>query len=171
MGDADAFEVIFDRHIGVAFALAYRICGTRTSAEDTCQEAFMAAWRSAGGYDPERSSVRSWLLSIVHNRAIDQVRRATRHRNHTVSDDRAAEQVAGRADTAGEAIARQDRAATAGMLEALPQDQRRVIELSFYAGYSHSEIAELLGLPLGTVKGRMRIGLDRLRLQLRGEPA
>lgn len=164
--DADAFEVVYDRHSSAAFALAFRICGSRAAADDVCQEAFLAAWRSASRFDPRAGSLRGWLLTIVHHRAIDHLRRVTRVRDRTVSDDTAAERVAAADDTEASAIAGQARADTAGLLERLPGEQRRVIELSFYSGYSHSEIAELLELPLGTVKTRMRIALEKLRHHL-----
>lgn len=164
--DADAFEVIYDRHSGAAFALAFRISGSRPAADDVCQEAFMAAWRSAGRFDARAGSVRGWLLTIVHNRAIDHLRRATRLRDRTIADDSAAERVAAPDDTEAAAIALHASAEAAGLLERLPDDQRRVVELSFFSGYSHSEIAGLLELPLGTVKTRMRMGLEKLRRHL-----
>ncbi len=169
--DADAFEVVFDRHIDAAFALAHRICGGRAAADDACQEAFMAAWRSAGRYDARVGSVRSWLLAITHNKAIDHLRRMTRHRDRQVSDDTAAERVPASSDTQGDALASAEREETVALLRELPDDQRKVIELSFYSGYSHNEIAELLDLPLGTVKGRMRAGLEKLRIHLQGASA
>ena len=110
--------------------------------------------------------MRGWLLTIVHHRAIDHLRRITRVRDRTVSDDTAAERVASSDDTEAAAIAGQARAEAAGLLEQLPDEQRRVVELSFYSGYSHSEIADLLELPLGTVKTRMRIALQKLRHHL-----
>ena len=164
--DAAAFEVIYDRHCGPAFALAFRICGSRPAADDVCQEAFLAAWRSAARFDPRVGSVRSWLLTIVHNRAIDQLRRVTRVRDRTISDDTAAERLAAPDDTEASAIAAQAVDEAAEMLERLPDEQRQVVELAFFSGYSHSEIAQLLDLPLGTVKTRMRRGLERLRHHL-----
>ena len=169
--DADAFELIYDRHSDAAFALAFRICGTRPAADDVCQEAFMAAWRSAGRYDARVGSVRGWLLTIVHNRAIDHLRRVTRQRDRTINDDTAAERVAGSDDTEASAISLQATTEAAGLLERLPEDQRRVVELSFFSGYSHSEIADMLELPLGTVKTRMRTGLEKLRIHLQGASA
>lgn len=169
--DADAFEVVFDRHIDAAFALAHRICGGRAAADDACQEAFMAAWRSAGRYDARVGSVRSWLLAITHNKAIDHLRRMTRHRDRQVSDDTAAERLPASNDTQADALAHAEHEDTVALLRELPDDQRKVIELSFYSGYSHNEIAELLDLPLGTVKGRMRAGLEKLRVHLQGASA
>lgn len=167
--DADAFEVVYDRHADAAFALAHRILGTRAAADDACQDAWMAAWRSASRYDPRGGSVRSWLLTIVHHRAIDHVRRRTRLRDRTVGDDAAAERVPGADDTEALALARGERDAAAGALRELSKDQRDVVGLAFYSGYSHSEIAGILDVPLGTVKGRMRAGLEQLRHHLEGD--
>ena len=166
--DADAYEVVYDRHADAAFALAHRILGSRAAADDACQDAWMAAWRSASRYDPRLGSVRSWLLTVVHHRSIDHVRRMTRLRDRTVADDAAAERVAGDDDTEALAIAAHERDEAAGLLLELSGDQRAVVELAFYSGYSHSEIADILELPLGTVKGRMRAGLEKLRHHLEG---
>ena len=166
--DADAYEVVYDRHADAAFALAHRILGSRAAADDACQDAWMAAWRSASRYDPRLGSVRSWLLTVVHHRAIDHVRRRTRLRDRTVADDAAAERVAGDDDTEALALAADERELAAGLLDELSGDQRAVVELAFYSGYSHSEIADILELPLGTVKGRMRAGLEKLRHHLEG---
>ena len=166
--DADAYEVVYDRHADAAFALAHRILGSRAAADDACQDAWMAAWRSASRYDPRLGSVRSWLLTVVHHRSIDHVRRMTRLRDRTIADDAAAERVAGDDDTEALAIAANERDEAAGLLLELSSDQRAVVELAFYSGYSHSEIADILELPLGTVKGRMRAGLEKLRHHLEG---
>lgn len=166
--DADAYEVVYDRHADAAFALAHRILGTHAAADDACQDAWMAAWRSAARYDARVGSVRSWLLTIVHHRAIDLVRRRTRLRDRTVADDAAADRVAGVDDTEALALARREHDETVALLEELSKDQRDVVELAFYSGYSHSEIAAVLDVPLGTVKGRMRTGLERLRHHLEG---
>ena len=166
--DADAYEVVYDRHADAAFALAHRILGSRAAADDACQDAWMAAWRSASRYDSRLGSVRSWLLTVVHHRSIDHVRRRTRLRDRTVADDAAAERVAGADDTEALALEASDREVAAGLLRELSGDQRAVVELAFYSGYSHSEIAKVLDLPLGTVKGRMRAGLEKLRHHLEG---
>jgi RNA polymerase sigma-70 factor (ECF subfamily) len=163
--DADAFEAIFDRHAGVAYSLAYRMCGTRELAEEVVQEAFIGLWRSPGSYQPARGSLRNWLLAAVRNRAIDAFRARARAAP-AVSDDGALATVAGRADTAAEAFAREDAATVRRALGALPAEQRRVIELAYFGGLSHSEIANELGVPAGTVKGRMRLGLTKLRTTL-----
>ena len=164
--DADAFEVFYERHADAAFALAHRISGSHAAADDICQEAFVNAWRSADRYDARLGSARSWLLTIVHHRAIDHIRRATRLRDRTVGDEGAAAGVRAADDTAGSALAGIERRETEQLLGALPEDQRQVVTLAFYSGYSHSEIAELTDTPLGTIKSRMRRALGTLREHL-----
>ena len=161
--DPDAFEVFYERHADAAFALAHRICGSDAAADDVCQEAFVDAWRSAERYDARLGSARSWLLTIVHHRAIDQIRRATRLRDRTVNDEEAAERVARPTTPARRRSRRLERAEAEGLLATLPEEQRHVVSLAFYSGYSHSEIAELLDTPLGTIKSRMRRALGALR--------
>jgi RNA polymerase sigma-70 factor (ECF subfamily) len=168
-GDTHAFEVVYDRHSDVAFALAQRISGSRPRAEEVVQEAFVAAWRSAGRFDRGRGSVRTWILGIVHNRAIDAVRRDTVHSKRRASDEGMEERFAARERTDVQAARREETHTVRAALQELPEDQRRVIELAYYGGYTHSEIAEALGAPIGTVKGRMRLGLGKLRGVLGGE--
>jgi len=165
-GEARAFEVIFDRHADVAFSLAYRMCGRRAMAEDVVQEAFVSLWRTGVRYDPTRGSVRSWVLRIVHNRAIDVFRRELARDSRTVDDGELAERLQDDARTDHEVLRRDDARQVRRALSGLPADQRQVIELAYFGGLSHSQIAELLGLPSGTVKGRMRLGLAKLRLEL-----
>jgi RNA polymerase sigma-70 factor (ECF subfamily) len=165
-GDVRAFEVIFDRHAGAAFSLAYRMCGRRAMAEDVVQEAFVSLWRSGARYDRGRGSVRSWVLGAVHNRAIDLFRREVVRTSRNVADEGLAERVEAAERTDTEAERRDDARAVRGALDELPPDQRKVIELAYFGGFSHSQIAEMLGLPAGTVKGRMRLGLAKLRMTL-----
>ena len=169
-GDTRAFEVVFDRHAGVAFSLAYRICGSRMRAEEVVQEAFLSLWRSGARYDRARGSVRSWVLSTVHNRAIDSVRRELVTTSRDVADDLLAEQLASPHETAAEAERRDDARRVRSALGELPSDQRRVIELAYFGGFTHTQIADILKLPAGTVKGRMRLGLTKLRLLLGDAP-
>jgi RNA polymerase sigma-70 factor, ECF subfamily len=169
-GDARAFEVIFDRHAAVAFSLAYRMCGRRPVAEEIVQEAFMSLWRSSARYDPTRGSVRSWVLRVVHNRAIDAFRRELPSASHDVSDDRMSEVLPARERTEEEVERRTEARLVRTALDELPRDQRQVIELAYFGGFSHAQIAAALGLPAGTVKGRMRLGLSKLRIAL-AEPA
>ena len=169
-GDAHAFELIFDRHADAAFSLAYRMCGRRVTAEDVVQEAFVSLWRSGARYDRTRGSVRSWILGVVHNRAIDLFRRDSVRTSKDVSDEGAVERMPAADNTEGEVRRREDASEVRGALQDLPDDQRQVIELAYFGGFTHSEIAEQLKLPAGTVKGRMRLGLTKLRLSL-GDPS
>jgi RNA polymerase sigma-70 factor (ECF subfamily) len=165
-GEVRAFEAIFDRHGGAAFSLAYRMCGRRALAEDVVQEAFLSLWRSSAAYDPSRGSVRSWVLRVVHNRAIDAFRRDASKESRDVRDESAAERLASPERIDVEVERRDDARQVRGALEELPADQRQVIELAYFGGFSHSEIAEMLALPPGTVKGRMRLGLTKMRTAL-----
>jgi RNA polymerase sigma-70 factor (ECF subfamily) len=169
-GDSRAFEVVFDRHADSAYSLAYRMCGRRTTAEDIVQEAFLSLWRSGARYDASRGSVRSWVLGVVHNRAIDTFRRDTVRTGKDVSDDAAVERLSAPESTEREVQRRADAAMIRGAMGDLPTEQRQVIELAYFGGFSHSQIAEILKLPAGTVKGRMRLALTKLRLTL-GEPS
>jgi len=169
-GDARAFEVIFDRHSGAAFSLAYRMCGRRALAEEIVQEAFVSLWRSNARYDRARGSVRSWVLRVVHNRAIDTFRREVSTAGNDVPGEWITEVLPARERTDEEAERRSDARLVRSALDALPPDQRQVIELAYFGGFSHTQIAEALGLPAGTVKGRMRLALSKLRIAL-GEPA
>src|SRR6186997_918323 len=163
----EAFEVLYDRHGGVAYSLAYRIVGDRTAAEEVTQEAFISVWRSGARFDAARGSVRSWLLSIVRNRAIDFLRsKAGKAPKLDFDDDSALEQRPARERTEEEALRRETAAELRGALGKLPGEQSKVIELAYFGGFSHSEIARILGLPMGTVKGRMRLGLEKIRGEL-----
>ena len=165
-GEVRAFDVIFDRHAGAGYSLAYRMCGRRALAEDVVQEAFLSLWRSGTGYDRARGSVRSWVLSAVHNRAIDALRRTGAKAGRDVSDEGIAEGLQAPEATDTEVVRRDEARRVRGALEELPPDQRQVIELAYFGGLTHSQIAEVLELPPGTVKGRMRLGLTKMRSAL-----
>ncbi len=169
-GDARAFEVVFDRHGDAAFSLAYRMCGRRSTAEDVVQDAFLSLWRSGARYDRRRGSVRSWVLGVVHNRAIDLFRRESVRAGRDVNAEGIVERMTAPADTAGEVQSSEDAAEVRAALEDLPEDQRQVIELAYFGGFTHTQIASMLQLPAGTVKGRMRLGLTKLRMAL-GDPS
>ena len=165
--DPEAFEVLYDRHGGVAYSLAYRIVGEKTAAEDVTQEAFISIWRSGARFDRARGSVRSWMLSIVRNRAIDTLRsRAGKAPKLTFDDEAALEQRPAEELTEEEAMQHETAQELRGAVTSLPHEQAKVIELAYFGGFSQSEIAEMLGLPLGTVKGRMRLGLEKIRGEL-----
>jgi RNA polymerase sigma-70 factor, ECF subfamily len=165
--DPEAFEVLYDRHGGVAYSLAYRIVGNRAAAEEVTQEAFISVWRSGARFDATRGSVRSWLLSVVRNRAIDFLRsKAGKAPKLDFDDDSALEQRPATERTDEEAMRRETANEVRGALGKLPGEQSKVIELAYFGGFSHSEIAEILSLPMGTVKGRMRLGLEKIRGEL-----
>ncbi len=165
--DPEAFAVLYDRHGGAAYSLAYRIVGEAAAAEDVTQEAFISLWRSGARYDRARGSVRSWMLSIVRNRAIDALRAGSGKAPKLNFDDEAVlEQRPAPERTEEEAIQRETAGELRGVLGGLPDEQAKVIELAYFGGFSQSEIARMLGVPLGTVKGRMRLGLEKVRGEL-----
>ncbi|HWG08257.1 MAG TPA: RNA polymerase sigma factor [Solirubrobacteraceae bacterium] len=166
--DADAFEVVLERHADAAFSLAYRICGRRSLAEDIAQEAFLSLWRSGERYDRARGSVRTWTLGIVHNRAVDALRRSGVHERRRVSDEGIEDTLEAAERTDVQAVENAVSDEIRGALWGLPSEQRRVIELAYFGGFTHTEIASMLGAPVGTVKGRMRLGLQKLRGELQG---
>ena len=165
-GDPRAFELIYDRHGGAAFSLAYRMVGNRVTAEDITQEAFLSIWRSRLRYDQTRGSVRTWVLGIVHNRAIDALRRSVVHDRRRETMEGIEERHEARERTDVEAARREEARSIRTALDTLPDEQRRTIELAYFGGFSHSQIADLLNEPIGTVKGRMRLGLEKMRRQL-----
>jgi RNA polymerase sigma-70 factor (ECF subfamily) len=158
-GDEAALGALYDRFGRVAYGVALRILRDRSLAEDAVQEAFLAIWRSADSYRRERATPSTWLLTLVHRRAVDLVRREDRRRADPLEESPEAV-----ADDVPEAAAvRADRIAVQAALRSLPADQRQALELAYYGGYTQSELAERLGVPLGTVKSRMFAGLNRLR--------
>jgi RNA polymerase sigma-70 factor (ECF subfamily) len=167
-GDAAAFECVYDRHATAAYSLAYRMTGRRQTAEEVVQEAFLSLWRSGARYDRARGSVRTWVLGIVHNRAIDALRRAMVHDRRRASDEGLEERFEAPERTEAEAARREEAREVRAALETLPAEQSRVIELAYFGGFSHSEIAAMLEQPIGTVKGRMRLGLQKMRALLSG---
>jgi RNA polymerase sigma factor (sigma-70 family) len=158
-GDDDALGSLYDRFGRVAYGLALRIGRDERLAEDAVQEAFLAVWRQAASFRPERANARAWVLTFVHRRAVDLVRREERRRTEPLEPE--AEPATG--STAEAAELRRRREAVQHALAQLPEEQRRPIELAYYGGLSQSELAERLGEPLGTIKSRMFTGLKRLR--------
>jgi RNA polymerase sigma-70 factor (ECF subfamily) len=161
--DLAALATLYDRYGRLAYALAYRILGEGEAAEDVVQDAFISAWRGAATYRPDRGNPRGWLLSIVHHRAVDVLRRKTTFRPAPLE---AAEHRPAEEDTAAMAEANLEQRSVREALQTLPEAQRRTIELAYFGGYTHVELAALMGVPLGTVKGRMRIGLQKMRRAL-----
>ncbi len=165
--DDRALAALYDRYGGLAFALAYRILGDRGAAEDVVQDAFLSVWRRAGSFQTGRGSVRTWLLSIVHHRAIDRLRgTAGRARQDAPLDE--VDRVVSAEDPWREVSTTLQREVLKRGLATLPDAQRETIELAYFGGYTQNEIAQRMAVPLGTVKGRMRIGLQKLRGVLMG---
>ena len=161
-GDADAFAALYDRHCRLAYSVAHKLTGEKHSAEDLTQEAFIKVWRSAESYRPGRGSVKTWILSVVRNRGIDQLRaKATRRRMQEKVEASALRSEPSEAFAQVWHEARLGRVREA--LDAVRHVQQQVLELAHFSDLTHEEIAERLGLPPGTVKGRIRLGLDKLR--------
>lgn len=171
-GDRDAFAALFDRHSPLVLGVLMRMLRDRAEAEEILQEAFLQAWQDAADYRPERSSPRGWLLMLARSRAIDRVRSGRARR---LREERSALEdgvlSAGAEPPAGPArVEAAERRRTVGSaLAELPAEQRRCIELAYFEGLSHTQIAARLETPLGTVKSRVLLGMRRLRTVL--EPA
>jgi RNA polymerase sigma factor (sigma-70 family) len=157
--DETALAELYDRVGGSAYGLAFRVLRDESLAEDAVQDAFLNLWRTAGSFVPERASASTWILTLVHRRAVDVVRREQRRRTEPIES--APEPSEGSAAEA--AWTRLDRERVQEALAQLPDQQREAIELAYYGGYTQSELAERLGQPLGTIKSRMFAGLSRLR--------
>ena len=162
--DGAALMALYDRYNRQAFGLAFRILGEATSAEEVVQDAYLALWRNARSFDTARGGVRTWLLTIVHNRAIDRIR-AARSRAATVELE-VADYAGVASDPWDEVTDRLDGAQVRAAVAELPPDQRNAIELAYFQGLTHHEIAVRTEMPLGTVKGRLRLGLRKLAVSL-----
>jgi RNA polymerase sigma-70 factor, ECF subfamily len=160
-GDEDALAELYDRVGRVAYGLALRVLRDERHAEDAVQEAFLQVWRSAATFRAERAKASTWILTLVHRRAVDLVRREERRQADPLTDDSAAG--VGREETDEAAWLRFERERVQAALKQLPDVQREALELAYYGGFSQSELAERLGVPLGTIKSRMFAGLARLR--------
>jgi RNA polymerase sigma-70 factor (ECF subfamily) len=161
-GDAQTFATLYERHIRVAYSLTYRMMGEKQAAEDLLQEAFLKLWRGAASYRAERGSVRAWLLSIVRNRGIDQLRFLA-SRLRTQEKIEASAQRSQPSEAFAQSWHNSQRKQVREALKTLPSEQSKVLELAYFSGYTRVEIAEFLDLPLGTVKGRVRLGLKKIR--------
>lgn len=161
--DPRAFEAIYDRYRSQAFGLAMRVTGRRGAAEEVMQDVFLNLWRSADRWDPNRGSVETWLLSMVRYRSIDALRRGTRHARNTTLDASPAERFEAPERTEEEVVAREEARHARELLAGLPVEQREVLELAYFGGLTMAEIAVRTGTPLGTVKGRSRLALEKLR--------
>jgi RNA polymerase sigma-70 factor, ECF subfamily len=164
----EAIEELYDRYGRIAFSLAYRIVNDYGVAEDVVQDAFLRVWRQAGSFTSGRGTVKNWLLSIVHHRAIDVLRsRGDRPRRDLPLDS--AEFVPANADVWREVSRSLERDTVRSALATLPDAQRETIELAYFGGYTYVEISDLMDVPLGTVKSRMRLGLEHMRTFLEAQ--
>jgi RNA polymerase sigma-70 factor (ECF subfamily) len=163
--DPEGVSLLYDRYGGIAFALAYRLLHDRGAAEDIVQEAFLNVWRHARTYDAKRGTVRTWLLTIVHHQTIDRLR-GIQSRGGEAANIDAMPSLARDEDIAMTVMARVDREQVRAALATLSPDQQEVIVLAYFGGLTHTEIAACAALPLGTVKGRMRLALVNLRVAL-----
>lgn len=163
LGDVRAFEAIYDRHSRLAFATAKRITGRTGDAEEATQDAFVSLWRAAAKFDPARASLRGWLMSIVRNRSIDLVRRGARHADHRDLTEHATEALEAPDHVEEQILVKQDHREARQLVAGLPPKQREVIGLAYVAEQTQSEIAARTGVSIGTVKGRTRLALRKLR--------
>jgi RNA polymerase sigma factor (sigma-70 family) len=158
--EESALAELYNRHGRIAYGLALRVLRDQTLAEDAVQDAFLAVWRSAATFVPERAKASSWILTLVHRRAVDLVRREERRRAEPLEDETRADGAGSAADVAW---LRLERERVQEALRRLPDHEREALELAYYGGFTQSQLAERLGLPIGTIKSRMFSGLARLR--------
>ena len=165
LGNESALGALYDRYGKVAYSLAHRMLGDVHAAEDAVQEAFINIWRRAGSFSASRGTARTWIMAVVHHRSIDigRKRRGMTPRELPLEMERLPDDPA---DTWSSVSNTLDRELLNGCLDKIPKEQREAIRLAYFEGYTQREIAELTGKPLGTVKGRMRIGMAKLREQL-----
>jgi len=169
-GDADALGALYDRYARVLFGVLYRMLGSPEAAEEVAQDAFHSVWRQARSYRVERGSVRTWLLAISRNAAVDWRRTKGRRIAREAAIDEAAG-LAAAGSVEGDVVASLGAQRVRAAVGALPPEQRDVLTLAFWGGLSQSEIAQRIGIPLGTVKSRVRLGMAKLRDRLESESA
>ena len=161
-GDGRAMSELYDRYGGLVYGAGMRYFGDRGLAEDLVQDVFLKVWRGAGSYRVERGSVRTWVLSIVHNRGIDQLR-SSASRRRTQEKVEASTPRSQPSEAFAETWRNSQREQVREALKTLPPEQLKILELAYFSGYTQVEMADLLDLPLGTVKGRMRLGLQKIK--------
>ena len=162
-GDVRAFEAVYDRYHRQAYSLARRITGAAGGAEEATQDAFLSLWRKASSFDPERARLATWLLALVRYRSIDWLRRVATRALPEALTEGVAERLEAPERTDEQVLASEDHDWAVRLVAELPPEQREVIDLAYFEGYTHTEIAARVGIPLGTVKGRARLGLLKLR--------
>jgi RNA polymerase sigma-70 factor (ECF subfamily) len=164
-GDGQALEVVYDRYGGLAYGLALRILGDPGRAEDVVQDVFLGLWRRPHSFDPQKGSFRTWLMTVVRNRSIDNLRGESRHRGEVELPSEVRDLAVSTNPWPAVSLSL-ERDVVHEALASLPAEQRQAIELAHFGGFTHVEIAQQLGLPLGTVKGRMRLGLEKMHAYL-----
>jgi RNA polymerase sigma-70 factor (ECF subfamily) len=167
-GSQDALAELYDRYAPLAYGLALRILGDPARAEDVVQEAFMRIWNHAASFDSQRGSLRTWLLTAVRNRSIDYLRGRAAHERRELELQPQLAEVGARSDPWRQVSLSLERSAVLEALDSIPAEQRQAVELAFFEGYSHREIADMTHVPLSTVKGRMRLALEKLSSYLQG---
>lgn len=167
-GDQDALATLYDQTSGVLYALALRVVRNREDAEEVVLDVYSRAWRLARNFDPARGGVLTWLIMMTRSIAIDRLRSGAAKAEKTEALDEPRQEAAGDPDPELTAMFREQRERINAALDQLPPEQRQAVELAFFGGLSHSEMADRLGVPLGTIKTRVRLGLARLRGSLEG---
>lgn len=161
--EPEGVEMLYDRYAGLAYTLAFRVLNDAGTAEDVVQEAFLSIWRRASTYRSDRGSLRTWVCSIVHHRALDRLRGRSGRARSDVALDHASGEATSVSDTWDRVAVELERQAVRAALVDLTVEQRETIELAYFGGYSQTEISDLMKVPLGTVKGRTRLALRKLR--------
>ena len=167
-GSQEALAALYDRYGRLAYSVALRILGDPGRAEDAVQDAFLKIWTSASTFDERRGSLRSWLLTSVRNRSIDYLRGRGAHERQELELQPAVAEAGPRSDPWREVSLSLERTAVREAMSNLPLEQRQAVQLAYFGGYSHREIADMTSVPLSTVKGRMRLALEKLSSYLQG---
>ena len=167
-GSQDALAELYDRYAPLAYGVALRVLGDPARAEDVVQEAFMRIWNHAATFDSQRGSLRAWLLAAVRNRSIDYLRGRGAHERRELELQPEMAEAGARSDPWRQVSLAMERTAVIEALGSIPAEQRQAVELAFFGGYSHREIADMTRVPLSTVKGRMRLALEKLSSYLQG---
>ena len=169
--DVGALGALYDRYSTLVYSVSLRVLADRGLAEDVVQEVFLQLWRRPASYDAARGRFVSWLMSVTRNRAIDEQRRRSRRMRLEDPDEGASEQIRAEGRTSDpqlEAVLAEERLAVRAAMDELPPEQRRMLQLAYFGGLTQTEIARYTGEPLGTVKTRVRLGMQKLRLSLSG---
>jgi RNA polymerase sigma-70 factor, ECF subfamily len=167
-GEVHALELLYDRYGGLAYSVSIRVLGDPGKAEDVVQDVFLKLWTNADRFDPARGSLRTWLLTAVRNRSIDYLRGRGAHERFEKEIPEGVVAAGPGSDPWREVSLAMEREVVRQAVESLPSEQKQAVELAYFGGYSHSEIAELARVPLSTVKGRMRLGMEKLHSYLQG---